>query len=178
MGMNVFTGLDPSLTGTGIVNYIPNGHHSVDSHVVGSSPSKGIVNRMWRYDKLLGQIMDLLPEEVSGVAIEGYSFGSKGQGIIDRAEFGGLLRHWLVTDKQFVIVEVPPATLKLFVCGKGGGPGTDKAGVRLATYKRWGVEFDNDNECDAYVLARIAACHWGAEEPATDFQRRALAKLS
>jgi hypothetical protein len=125
--------------------------------------------------------MDWLPEDqdiIAGICIEGYSYGSKGGKAFDRVEFGGILRHHLVCGMQRPIKEVPPATLKLFVCGKGGGPGTDKAGVKLAAYKRWHVEFDNDNETDAYVLARMAACIWGGEEPANDAQRRALEKLT
>jgi len=42
--------------------------------------------------------------------------------------------------------------------------------------KAW-TEWRDEHECDAYVLARMAACLDGAEEPETDFQQRALAKL-
>ena len=177
---NIFIGIDPSLTGTGLALHVPGDPDSLNTAVVGSGPAGSLIGRVRRYEDLLLRVLDWLPvsiESVDGVAIEGYSFGSKGRGIYDRVEFGGILRYELIREWEYPIVEVPPATLKLFICGKGGGPSTDKAGVRLATYKRYGKEFDNDNECDAYVLARIAACFFGAEEPATEFQRRAMAKL-
>lgn len=176
-----YIGLDPSLTGFGAVDYeLPTG--SIRAAVFSSNPASGIYNRMWRFDDLLGQLMAWMPEQnVIGIAVKAYSYGSKGGMAFDRIEFGGLLRHWLVCDVQLPVIEVAPSTLKLFVVGKGGGKingqTIDKTAVALAAFKRYGVEFGNDNQTDAYVLARMAACLSGAEEPQTDFQTRALEKL-
>lgn len=172
----LYIGIDPSLTGTGLVSYqtayeIP----IVKTFTVGNkNATKSMDARLRRYDKLLGEILVWLPAGSSGIAIEGYSFGSKGNTLTGLAEFGGILRFHLIVDQGLRVVEVPPATLKLFACGKGTA---DKGTVKLAVWKRWKVEFDNDNETDAYVLARIAACHFGDEKPDNDAQRRALAKL-
>jgi crossover junction endodeoxyribonuclease RuvC len=48
---------------------------------------------------------------------------------------------------------IAPGTLKKFVTGKGN---SKKDLMLLKTYKRWGVEFDDHNICDAYGLARMA----------------------
>jgi Holliday junction resolvasome RuvABC endonuclease subunit len=48
---------------------------------------------------------------------------------------------------------VPPLTLKKYATGKGTAK---KQEMLLQIYKRWGVEFSDDNAADAYALARLA----------------------
>jgi len=52
-------------------------------------------------------------------------------------------------------LQVAPASLKKYVTGKGTG--IQKNMILLHTYKKWGVEFTDDNAADSYGLARIAA---------------------
>lgn len=70
---------------------------------------------------------------------------------------------------------VVPATLKAYATGKGSG---DKTPMAMAAYKRAGVEFADDNQCDAWWL-RAAGLDWlGAplfELPKA--QRERLAKV-
>lgn len=169
-------GLDLSLTATGAVAY---GERAIKSGTFGRSVACPTVqDRVYRYDRMIGDLSAWMNwEKACLVAIEGYSYGSKGQAIYSIAELGGLVRHWLICDLGLPVIEIPPSSLKLFAIGKGGGKGVDKTAVALAVYKRYGVEFPNDNETDAYVLARMAACLVGMEEPQTDFQKRALEKL-
>lgn len=51
---------------------------------------------------------------------------------------------------------ISPATLKAFATGKGSG---DKTPMAMAAYKRGGVEFPDDNQCDAWWL-RAAGSDW------------------
>lgn len=51
---------------------------------------------------------------------------------------------------------VPPATLKLYATGKGGGAGTDKSSMRMALYKRTGIDEADDNRVDAAWLRLLA----------------------
>jgi Holliday junction resolvasome RuvABC endonuclease subunit len=51
---------------------------------------------------------------------------------------------------------VPPMTLKKYATGKGT---SKKQEMLLQIYKRWGVEFNDDNAADAYALARLAGSH-------------------
>ena len=48
---------------------------------------------------------------------------------------------------------IAPGTLKKFVTGKGTAK---KELMLLKTYKKWKVEFEDNNLCDAYGLARLA----------------------
>lgn len=89
------------------------------------------------------------------VCIEGYSFASQNHRLADLGELGGLTKYKLIKlGVPWLIVS--PNQLKKFVTGKGSGK---KNVVIMHTYKKYGVEFESDDECDAYVLARIAqAC--------------------
>jgi len=60
-----------------------------------------------------------------------------------------LYRRWEVLPLQ-----VPPMTLKKYATGKGN---SKKQEMLMQVYKRWGVEFNDDNAADAYALSRLAA---------------------
>jgi Holliday junction resolvasome RuvABC endonuclease subunit len=53
-------------------------------------------------------------------------------------------------------LQVPPMTLKKYATGKGT---SKKQEMLLQIYKRWGVEFNDDNAADAYALARLSGGH-------------------
>lgn len=50
---------------------------------------------------------------------------------------------------------VPPTSLKKYVTGKGQG--VSKSQILLNVYKKWGVEFTDDNAADSYGLAHIVS---------------------
>jgi crossover junction endodeoxyribonuclease RuvC len=45
-------------------------------------------------------------------------------------------------------------TLKKYAAGKGNAK---KQEMLLQIYKRWGIEFNDDNAADSYALARLAS---------------------
>jgi crossover junction endodeoxyribonuclease RuvC len=49
---------------------------------------------------------------------------------------------------------VAPTSLKKYITGKGTK--VQKNQILLQVYKKWGVEFTDDNAADSYGLARIA----------------------
>jgi Holliday junction resolvasome RuvABC endonuclease subunit len=51
-------------------------------------------------------------------------------------------------------LQVPPMTLKKYASGKGTAK---KQEMLMQMYKRWHVEFNDDNAADSYALARLAA---------------------
>ncbi|MEK6886999.1 MAG: crossover junction endodeoxyribonuclease RuvC [Nanoarchaeota archaeon] len=84
------------------------------------------------------------------VVIEGPSFNSKGRSTIDIGELHGVVKHYFYENKVPVVI-VPPKTLKKWVTDNGN---SDKNQMLLQTYKRWKIEFSNDNECDAFCLGK------------------------
>ena len=51
-------------------------------------------------------------------------------------------------------LKVPPMTLKKYAAGKGNAK---KQEMLLQIYKRWGIEFNDDNAADSYALARLTS---------------------
>lgn len=51
-------------------------------------------------------------------------------------------------------LQIPPMTLKKYAAGKGTAK---KQEMLMQIYKRWGVEFNDDNAADSYALARLAS---------------------
>jgi Holliday junction resolvasome RuvABC endonuclease subunit len=49
---------------------------------------------------------------------------------------------------------IPPMTLKKYAAGKGNAK---KQEMLLQIYKRWNIEFTDDNAADSYALARLAS---------------------
>ena len=51
-------------------------------------------------------------------------------------------------------LKVPPMTLKKYATGKGTAK---KQEMLMQIYKRWGIEFNDDNAADSYGIARLIA---------------------
>lgn len=51
-------------------------------------------------------------------------------------------------------LQIPPMTLKKYAAGKGTAK---KQEMLMQIYKRWGLEFNDDNAADSYALARLAS---------------------
>jgi crossover junction endodeoxyribonuclease RuvC len=84
-------------------------------------------------------------------ALEGYSIESQNRPF-DLGEVGGIVRLCLTQHKVKYLV-VSPKSLKKFVTGKGDA---DKEKMRWATKKKWSIDIDQNDECDAYGLAKVA----------------------
>lgn len=91
--------------------------------------------------------------DVDHACLEGYANGSKfGREIA--GELGYAVKRSLRYHPQKLYPTiVPPTSLKKFVTGKGNAK---KNEMLLGVFKRWGVEFTDDNEADSYALARLA----------------------
>jgi len=141
-GEMIYIGIDPSLTGTGIVVLDEQGN-VLDKDLISTKASHKIEDRLKTiWNRLKYIIWDFADKHVPGchIAVEGLSFGSKGESMLELAGLHYLIRYMI--DREFCGVRhvVPPQTLKKFVCGKGN--------VKM--------EFQDNNICDAYCLARYA----------------------
>lgn len=91
------------------------------------------------------------------IAMEGYAFGSQMANMA--GELGGLVKMWCYStfedSKGKYPYIIPPTVLKKYVTGKGTG--VQKNQILLHVFKKWNIEFNDDNAADSYALAHMVA---------------------
>lgn len=142
-----FIGIDPS-TATGLVELDGLGNVIRKEEVILDTGMFSTAAQIKDYGK---KIVDSLPSDCL-VCIEGFSFGSKGQGVSTQYGVGFAIRFALI-ERGMVWVESPPSQVKKFATGKGNA---SKESMILPLYKHWNFEHDSDNVRDAFVLAQMA----------------------
>lgn len=144
--MNVL-GLDVSLAATGYCFLDEENAKIVESGVVRPVGMNGVV----RLGFIESKVLNLVKNHGAKVAaIEGYAFSAHAAYSHELGEACGLIKLALFKGGYSTRI-ISPSTLKKFVTGKGNAK---KNEMLLKVYKRWGVEFADDNEADAYSLAR------------------------
>lgn len=105
------------------------------------------------------------------IVIEGYSFSSKGTGIYQVAEVGGVLRLML-WELCVPYVEVPPASLKRFATGRGNAP---KEALLVQCVRRLNLDpVDSDQSDAAWLRAMGLAAYNALDVALPQAQRSAL----
>lgn len=126
---------------------------------------RGTERLIYIRDTLLKIINDLSPCSVQRIAMEGYSFGSRGRATFSLGELGGVLKTSLTTVADLVTIQ--PTMLK-----KWSGSGrAEKEDVIKFVNETMNLSFttkDND-VCDACVLAMIAR---QLDEPTTEIRHQ------
>lgn len=187
----IVVGIDPSLTGTGII-VLRNGELG-KALTTKNEPKLGTIERVRRIYEQINNVIENLStcyvnayigdkrmirwEPPSLIVIEGFSYGSKGRGVFDIAYLGWRIREELEryrTEDDIPWLEVSPSQAKQFATGKGNA---NKEIVLQQVYKRWGVELTDNNQADAYVLAQIGRAYLGEADDLTDFQQKVIRAL-
>lgn len=187
----IVVGIDPSLTGTGII-VLRNGELG-KALTTKNEPKLGTIERVRRIYEQINNVIENLStcyvnayigdkrmirwEPPSLIVIEGFSYGSKGRGVFDIAYLGWRIREELEryrTEDDIPWLEVSPSQVKQFATGKGNA---NKEIVLQQVYKRWGVEFNDNNQADAYVLAQIGRAYLSEIDNLTDFQQKVIRAL-
>ena len=140
-----FVGLDLS-TKTGLVILDESGNVLTEKEI--TSKIKKDPQRMI---DLTEQVLSHL-EKDDVIAIEGFSYGSRGKGIAFQFGYGYSVQIALYTN-DFNYLIVTPSQVKKFATGKGNA---SKDNMILPIYKKWKYEHESDNVRDAFVLAQIA----------------------
>jgi len=154
-------GIDAALTRTGLA--YPDGSTGLIRTRDGGGDGRLLHIRDHLVVALLGARPDL-------VILEDIRAGLKGASARQIPMVHGAVRVELMS-QGIPYVEVNPSTLKAYALGKPG----DKAAMIMAAYKRSGVEFTDDNECDAAWL-RWLGLDW-AGEPAFPLPAAQRARL-
>lgn len=149
-----FIGVDQSYSGFAVT--VINSDCTKYKTFVYTSPLKG-VDRLRDIALFLGKEIFEPAENIQGSAMEGYAYGAQMAHMA--GEIGALvkleLRSWLYYSEAMYPLIVAPSMLKKYVTGKGTG--VKKNQILLHVFKKWGVEFTDDNAADSYSLSRIAA---------------------
>ncbi len=152
--MNIFIGVDLSFSGTGFVS-LSDDCSIITQQLISSSAKDCMEKRLIYITDAIMNLLNINTTDKFFIFMEGLSFGSKGQSML---ELGGL--HYLLKTKLYSISSenisyetIPPTSLKKFITGSGQAK---KELMLLKVYKKFGIEFSDNNICDAYCLARLS----------------------
>ena len=162
--LEVYVGLDTS-TKTGLVLMQKDGtvYDARNLRQASDRTRNKVKQKRNPYDRLAAvenELNDLLCNQhikVVGAFIEKYAFNLHGKmkqspdSIITQCRYGEMIRN-VLWEQDIPMTEVTPPQLKMYALGSGKG-GKDE--IRLAVFKNWNEEFKTDDECDAFVLARM-----------------------
>lgn len=150
-------GIDQSLTGFALTFLDVNDHNAFSTFVY-KSPYSGVQ----RLDDLSAYLTGSIHHysqfgQYHDVAMEGTVLASQSALVLGELSATVKLALWDYFEPGSVLrtpLQIPPMTLKKYATGKGTAK---KQEMLLQIYKRWGVEFNDDNAADSYALAKIAA---------------------
>jgi Holliday junction resolvasome RuvABC endonuclease subunit len=162
----IIAGIDPALDVTGIVLYRPD-DGMYQSHII-TSNYKGIGRLVDIRDSIIKLMID-----IKFAAIEDYFFSDKYANAYELAELNGVIKSGL-HEAGIRFIKVNPLQLKKYATGDSKAT---KDQIMLQSYKRWGVEFRTNHECDAYVLSKIGAAYVGYRKGLISEQKDVIAKL-
>lgn len=147
-------GLDLSLTGTGVV--VIQKEKIIVQKLIKSKPPEE-KNPTTEIERIIGikkGITDIIEDGSAPdlVVIEGLAYGVRNAtALVQLSGLNYMIREYLYSRKiPFLIIA--PTSVKKFITGSGIAK---KDIMMLEVYKRYGVSMIDDNECDAYSLARI-----------------------
>lgn len=145
----MFVGMDPSYNGFAIVVLDKNGN-IIEQKLFGSKTESEVEDRLIELENEFNFVPKIF--SLHSVCIEGPSYSSNGGFVLQMGALHYMIR--IMLKKQNVKYSIiAPGTLKKFVTGKGTAK---KNLMLLQVYKKWGIEFSDDNLADAYSLARMA----------------------
>lgn len=158
-------GIDQSLTGFALTALMVDDPSLYQTWVY-KSDKRGVARladiRWWLMDKF-----DYIANrgDIQEVAMEGTVLASQSALVLGELAATVKLACWDYFDSNVnryvpypdhmrVPLQIPPMTLKKYAAGKGNAK---KQEMLMQIFKRWGIEFNDDNAADSYALARLAS---------------------
>lgn len=143
-----FLGIDQSLNATGLCRLAD---HGATTALVTVDPKKARDGE--RLLLVKRAIAALATDGIKFAALEGYSYESVGR-VFELGEIGGVVKV-LLLESGIPYVVVPPVLIKKFATGITTASKEDM----VANCQGRGVPCTDDNQADAYFLARIARAY-------------------
>lgn len=154
-----YLGVDPSLNGTGLCSITDDG-----SVVHLATVDPGEARSEARLDIVERAVKSFLDQGGAVVAIEAYAYHAVGDQVFQLGEVGGVVRL-LAFRSGIPYFVVNPMLLKKFATGSSSAEKDDM----IAAAKALGARPGDDNQADAFFLARVALV--SARPTATKFRR-------
>lgn len=152
---DIAIGIDQSLTGFAFAAVSVSDPNDYDVWVY-KSPYNGVQRLDDIAHWMRGKFNLLAAHRVVDVAMEGTVLASHSALVLGELAATVKLTLWYLFRDETPIrvpLQIPPMTLKKYASGKGT---SKKQEMLMQIYKRWQVEFNDDNAADAYALARLA----------------------
>ena len=170
-----YCGVDQSYSGFGITFLKADGTHETIVKKFDPKKCGPGVTRLGLIGSWLGNEIRRHEDDeiIEHVCMEGYAAGAS-FGREKAGELGAVVKMALYESRGIFPTIVAPTSLKKYILGKGVG---GKNEILLGCYKKYGVDFHDDNAADSYGLARIAeAIHTGKTQFA--YEREVISKLT
>lgn len=145
-----YMGIDLSLAATGIVVIEKGVSTPAYQGVIETEPHQPLGERLHTIAEGVTVLLNAYkPEEYCA---EGIAGNYKGNGIVI-VQVHGAVRAALWKSGRLPPYYAGGSTLKKFVTGNGRG---EKSDIKMGLLEKWGARMPNNNEADAYGLAKLA----------------------
>lgn len=125
-----------------------------------------------RIDYLVKKVSEIVPDKAL-VVFEAFASAARFRAH-DLGMLSGCIRYEL-WKRGIVMQGVAPSSLKKFVLGNGKG---EKNVMLLNIFKKWGVTAENDDQADAFALARVGVALVNPAVARHQYEREVLAVIT
>lgn len=149
--MKYFAGIDPSFAGTAIV--ILNEDYTLVEEIkftTKKEKDKSTEEKMIYMSHVIKEFISKYGKDEIMFNIEDIAFGATGQGSAQQAALNYAIRA-LLFEMGYKYTSVPPSSVKKHISGNGNAK---KELMLKEVYKRWNIDYDDNDLCDAYCIAR------------------------
>jgi len=148
-----YVGLDLSLAGTGLV-VLNQDSEIIEQKLISTKPNKEDYQHTEKRLLTILEEIKFIPNivKLKKLNIEGLAFGARGQSMLELAALHYFIRIYMYQHSVPYEI-VPPTVLKKHITGKGN---CKKELMLLKIFKKYGIEFEDNNIADAFALAKYA----------------------